>query len=278
MAQNTESVVAKPLVFNGSLSSYPTWRRSLGLYMTFNSTKFPDDQSKVIYALSYMTEGTANVWAQAFYEEKMDTAGTLVVGTWADFVVRLEATFRDTNLQRNAADTLLRKRGVLDIDNGGPEKFFAEYESLSRDANMVTSDASHDAVHLNNPTRLMPPDLRDRLSYKDPQPGTYAEFKRMATQLYPSYKEKKDRHLSRALPGEPPRAHFLPPLQEIPTAPSLPYQGDHFHQRKGTRGEGRDCASGVVRRGISPKLPLKKSRYQAQDAIRCLGDDTRREG
>ena len=88
--------------------------------MTFNSTKFPDDQSKVIYALSYMTEGTANVWAQAFYEEKMDAAGALVVGTWADFVVRLEATFRDTNLQKNAADTLLRKRGSLDIDNGGP--------------------------------------------------------------------------------------------------------------------------------------------------------------
>ena len=70
MAQNTESVVAKPLVFNGSLSSYPTWRRSLGLYMTFNSTKFPDDQSKVICALSYMTEKTASVWAQAFMRRR----------------------------------------------------------------------------------------------------------------------------------------------------------------------------------------------------------------
>ena len=86
MAQNTESVVAKPLVFNGSLSSYPTWRRSLGLYMTFNSTKFPDDQSKVIHALSYMTEVAASVWAQAFYEEKMDAAGTLAVGTWTDLL------------------------------------------------------------------------------------------------------------------------------------------------------------------------------------------------
>ena len=61
---------------------------------------------------------------------------------------------------------------------------------------MVTSDASHDAMHINNLTRLMPPDLTDRISYKDPQPGTYSEFKRMATQLYPSYKEKKDRMAS----------------------------------------------------------------------------------
>ena len=85
---------------------------------------------------------------------------------------QIESTFRDANLQKKATETLLRKRGVLDIDNGGPERFFAKYESLSRDANMVTSDASHDAVHLNNLTWLMPPDLRDRLSYKDPQQGT----------------------------------------------------------------------------------------------------------
>ena len=204
-----------------------------------------------------MTEGTANVWAQAFYEEKMDAAGTLVAGTWADFVVRLEATFRDTNLQKNAAETLLRKRGVLDTDNGGPERFFAEYESLSRDANMVTSDASHDAVHLNDLTWLMPPDLRDRLSYKDPQPGTYAEFKRMTTQLYPSYKEKKDRTASfKNIPKRPTQGTLPLPLlshlpQETPTAPSLPSQGDRSPKRRGTRGERKGHATGAVRRDIS---------------------------
>ena len=96
-------------------------------------------------------------------------------------------------MQRKAAETLLRKRDVL---ISRPEGFFAKYESLSKEADMVTSDTSHDAVHLNNLTQLMPPDLRDRISYKDTQPGTYAEFKRMATQLYPSYKGKKDRTAS----------------------------------------------------------------------------------
>ena len=53
--------------------------------MAANGTKFPDDTFKIACTLSYMTEGTANTWAQAFFEEKAVT-GTLVPGTWADFL------------------------------------------------------------------------------------------------------------------------------------------------------------------------------------------------
>ena len=156
-------------------------------------------------------------------KKKMDAIGALTVGTWADFVIRLDATYKGANLQRKATETLLRKGGVLDIDSGGPEKFFAEYESLSRDANMVTSDASHDAVHLNNLTRLMPPDLRDRLSYKDPQPGTYSEFKRMATQLYPSYREKRDRTASfKNIPKRPTQSTPSPSSSRNPNRSFTP--------------------------------------------------------
>ena len=41
----TDAIVAKPLVYNGSLTTYMSWRRSLALYMTVNATKFPDDAS-----------------------------------------------------------------------------------------------------------------------------------------------------------------------------------------------------------------------------------------
>ena len=39
----------------------------------------------------------------------------------------------------------------------------------------------------------MPYDIRDRFSMKDLQPSTYNEFKRMVTQPYPAYREKRDR-------------------------------------------------------------------------------------
>ena len=246
MAQNTESVVVKPLVFSGSLSSYPTWRQSLGLYMTFNSTKLPDDRSKVIHALSYMTEGTANVWAQAFYEEKMDAAGALTVGTWADFVIRLDATFRDANLQRKAAETLLRKGDVLVIDSGGPEGFFVEYKSLSRDADMVISDASHDAVHINSLTCLMLSDLRDRIS-EDGHP---------AVPILQGEEGQND--VFQNIPRKPTQNTPSPPSSKSPSGSFTPKPwGPPSPEGRDKRGREGLCFGCGQKGHISPNCPLK---------------------
>ena len=186
----TDAVVAKPLIYNGSLTTYASWRRSISLYMTVNQTKFPDDNTKIACALSYMTEGTASTWAQAFFEEKNAT-GTFVPGTWADFTTRLDATFKDINLQKKATKALLEKE--ISIDKEGPERFFAEYEILARDAGLITGVAANDIVHVHNLTRLMPFDLRDRLNAADPPPADYVRFKRLVGRYYPAYKEKADR-------------------------------------------------------------------------------------
>ena len=124
----TNAIVAKPLVYNGSLTTYASWRRSLALYMTVNTTKFPDDNTRIACALSYMTEGTASTWAQAFFEEKSAT-GTFAPGTWTNFTDRLNETFKDINIQKKATKALLEKE--LSINKEGPEGFFAEYEILT---------------------------------------------------------------------------------------------------------------------------------------------------
>ena len=147
MATNNESIVAKSLAYNGSLSTYATWQRSLALYMTINATKFPDDTTKIACTLSYMTEGIANTWAQAFFEEKSVT-GTFIPGTWLDFLDQLDAIFKDVNLQVKAVKSLLR--GKFNINKEGTEGFFANYKILAREANIITGTASHDLVHVSN--------------------------------------------------------------------------------------------------------------------------------
>ena len=100
----TESVVTKPSSFDGSLTSYHGWRRSLSLYMAFNASKFPDDATKVACALACMTSGSATNWAQAYFEGHLDANGDFVAGTWADFVQEMDATFKDPNLQQKAME------------------------------------------------------------------------------------------------------------------------------------------------------------------------------
>lgn len=187
----TESVIAKPMAFDGTLALYDTWKRALHLYMHFNRTKFPDDDTKIACALTYMTSGSASLWAQAFYEGSLTPAGTLQWGTWADFQKELDSTFKDPNLQRKAAETLLRSR--LDIDKNGPESIFAEYEILARNAGMPAGDQDHDHVHVSNLDRLMPFSLRDRLLMLNPLPATFKDYKAAVLRLYAAYKEVRDR-------------------------------------------------------------------------------------
>ena len=141
--------------------------------MSTNATKFPDDMAKIACTLSYMTKGTANTWAQAFFEEKALT-GTLVPGTWTDFQSRLNSTFKDVNLQVKAVKSLLGDK--FDIDKEGSKGFFANYEILVREANIVTGTTTHNAVHVSNLNRLLPFDLRDKINAVDPVPVTYDRF------------------------------------------------------------------------------------------------------
>ena len=184
MATTNDSIVAKPLAFNGSLSTYATWQRSLTLYMTANATKFLDDTSKVVCVLSYVTEGTANTWTHAFFEEKAAT-GTLIPGTWTDFLDQLNSTFKDVNLQAKATKSLIGDK----FDNKeGPEGFFANYEILARESNIIAGNANHNLVHVSNLNQFLPFELKDRINLVDPVPATYARYKQHCLHYYPAYK------------------------------------------------------------------------------------------
>ena len=98
---------------------------------------------------------------------------------------------RTLTSRKKAAKSLLE--GELSIDKWGPERFFADYEILAREAGLVAGTNTNDIVHVHNLTRLMPYDLRDRVNTADPPPDTYARYKRLICHHYLQYKEKADR-------------------------------------------------------------------------------------
>ena len=79
-----------PPTFNGK--DYKKFICAYTLFMDSNWCDFDNDNSKIHFILSYMTEGLAEKWAKNFMDKNLGT-----FGTWANFAACLKLSFEDKN-------------------------------------------------------------------------------------------------------------------------------------------------------------------------------------
>ena len=72
--------------------------------ITLRPKPFPDERMKLLYALSLMSGGSAQIWAQNETEEII--MGTSSISTFSEFAKRVEATFRDPHYASTAQTKL----------------------------------------------------------------------------------------------------------------------------------------------------------------------------
>ena len=82
-----------PPTFNGK--DYKKFICACTLFMDSNWRDFDDDDSKIHFILSYMTEGLAEKWAENFVDENLGA-----FSTWANFAACLRSSFEDKNERR----------------------------------------------------------------------------------------------------------------------------------------------------------------------------------
>ena len=64
-----KSHLRKPPTFDGK--NYQSWMMATELYIHANQRAFPTDESKILFAMSFMTEGMPVTWALDFNEDVM---------------------------------------------------------------------------------------------------------------------------------------------------------------------------------------------------------------
>ena len=86
------SHVARPTVYDGASAQFMSFMRSVNLYIAGNSKDplLAEDKDKIIFTLSYMKLGHADIWADNFLEEAEESGNW---GTWTDFKVSLKKSF-----------------------------------------------------------------------------------------------------------------------------------------------------------------------------------------
>ena len=114
-ATNVEVHKARlPINFDGTQEKFMTWFRTLNLYIIAHPDIFKEDKAKIILALSYMTGGLANNWAELYTIKRTNANNEIEFGTWKDFIEELKNFFDTKKAREEALAHVAHEKGQLE--------------------------------------------------------------------------------------------------------------------------------------------------------------------
>jgi hypothetical protein len=117
---------ADPEVFGGDRKKADPFLRAVKLTIAIQPKSFPDDQTKILYALSYMQGGSAGDWASNYSRAILD--GDSPFPDWETFCNRFEAAFGDADREANARQRL---RSLKMTRGMTAEEYTTAFEAIS---------------------------------------------------------------------------------------------------------------------------------------------------
>ena len=76
------------------------------MYLRTNRRVYEDDEDKITFILSHMTEGSALIWKETFQRHITDEEGDMEFPTLKEFIGELLSYFQPANTTREAAHKL----------------------------------------------------------------------------------------------------------------------------------------------------------------------------
>ncbi|EJD37292.1 hypothetical protein AURDEDRAFT_173690 [Auricularia subglabra TFB-10046 SS5] len=133
-SSGAKNYVAAPDAFDCSRAHYETFRRSIELYVK----AIPTDTNKILAALSFLTQGDADAWAQNWVQaHDLDKKPE----RWARFLKDLDEKFLNPRIAENARESLAK----LTQGRDPADSFFLKFDELRTKASFVVPK-HHDIV------------------------------------------------------------------------------------------------------------------------------------
>jgi len=118
---------ADPEVFTGDRKKADPFLRAVSLNMAIQPNAFPNDRTRILYALSWMQGGSAGEWA-ANHTRSILEANQQPFASWNDFRRRFEAAFGDSDRQAQARQNLHNLKMTRGMT---AEEYTAAFEALA---------------------------------------------------------------------------------------------------------------------------------------------------
>ena len=118
-----EIKLGTPTPYDGNRDNLDDFLMEVEMYIQINDKIYDTDKKKIIFALSYMKEGTAGPWKQNFWAtEKLDDQ--TAPWTWTRFKDTLKASFAPPDRPGEALTLLITERQ----GNRTVDEFIAEFK------------------------------------------------------------------------------------------------------------------------------------------------------
>src|SRR6202522_3158329 len=125
-----------PTHFTGNRDDLDNFIQDCTLYLTLNRTVYETDEKKIIFMLSYMMEGTARAWKEAFVRDIINSP-TNDFGSLKQFTIDLKKAFEASDSEGGARAKLRQlKQGKDSVDD-----YVAQFRILAGKARMTDNAA-----------------------------------------------------------------------------------------------------------------------------------------
>ena len=97
-----EIKICLPEDFHGECDKFDAYWQAVKLYIKINPTIYNTDEKKILFVMSFMNGGTAQVWAQnkiTVAETAIGTAEAPGYGTWNIFKTAVKTAFEPLDLR-----------------------------------------------------------------------------------------------------------------------------------------------------------------------------------
>ena len=115
-AKSIELWIGTPEAYDGSFETSKQWLNAVQLYLFVNKDVYNNDDKKIAFVLSYMTKGSALTWAATFCENPIDTKGTVILGTYLNFITKFNEDFKQRDVTGATIAWLTTKWMILKKD------------------------------------------------------------------------------------------------------------------------------------------------------------------
>ena len=104
---NKELRINPPKVFDGNQDNFIPFVQDARVYLSLNDKSYNTNQKKIIYVLSFINEGTAKTWKEAFLDSIFSDKNQ-DYGKFTDFLLNIKGEFSTADSEGEAQAQLRR--------------------------------------------------------------------------------------------------------------------------------------------------------------------------